>query len=111
MGSSLGANMIAKFLAESRQDFPLRAAVLISAPIDLKAAQVRIMQPRNALYHRYLLDRMKRECLAGPARLAAGEKEAIAGSRSIYAFDDLFVAPRGGFDGAEDYYARCSAAR
>jgi predicted alpha/beta-fold hydrolase len=110
VGYSLGANMLLKFLAEYRPDFPLRAAAAISAPIDLKAAQVRLMAPRNALYHRYLLARMKAETRSGAA-LSAVERSAVARARSVYQFDDGFVAPAGGFADAEDYYRRCSAGR
>jgi len=42
-------------------------------------------------------------------RLADPERAAIAAARTIYAFDDTFVAPRNGFADANDYYARCSA--
>jgi len=110
VGYSLGANMLLKFLAEHAGDFPLRAAASVSAPIDLKATQERMMAPRNAFYHRYLLDRMKAESLDA-AGLGESQRRAIEGVRSIYEFDDVVVAPRGGFDGAEDYYRRSSARR
>ena len=111
MGSSLGANMMIKFLAEYGAEFPLHAAVSLSAPIELKAAQRRIMEPSNTLYHRFLLRRMKQECLADSTALSAREREALLRARHVYDFDNAFVAPRGGFDGADDYYARCSARR
>ncbi len=111
IGYSLGANMLLKFLAEEAAGFPLRAAVSVSAPIDLKAAQEAIMRPRNAVYHRYLLTRMKRDALEGAAETSAAERRAVEGARSVYEFDDRFVAPRGGFAGAEDYYSRCGARR
>ncbi len=111
VGYSLGANMLLKFLAEHAGDFPLRAAASVSAPIDLKATQERMMAPRNALYHRYLLGRMKAESLATPAGLGDSQRRAIERIRSIYQFDDVVVAPRGGFDGAEHYYRQTSARR
>ncbi len=110
-GYSLGANMLLKFLAEHGDAFPIRAAAAVSAPIDLKATQQRIMAPRNALYHGYLLRRMRAEALDGAAEITAGERRAVLGARNIYQFDDAFVAPRSGFAGAEDYYAKCSAAK
>ncbi len=110
-GFSLGANMLLKFLAEQGTGFPIKAAAAVSAPIDLKATQQRIMAPRNALYHRYLLGRMKAESLDSAAGLGENQRRAIERTRSIYQFDDLVVAPRGGFAGAEDYYRRSSARR
>jgi predicted alpha/beta-fold hydrolase len=86
----------------------VRGAVAISAPIDLRAAQQRIMQPRNALYHRHLLRQMKQDAQrAGYAHVTA---DLLARVRSVYDFDDLIVAPANGFTSADDYYARCSAA-
>jgi len=111
VGYSLGANMLLKFLAEHAGDFPLRAAASVSAPIDLKATQERMMTPRNAFYHRYLLGRMKAESLDAAGGLDESQRRAIERTRSIYEFDDVVVAPRGGFDGADDYYRRSSARR
>lgn len=109
VGYSLGANMLLKFLAEHAAAFPIAAAAAVSAPIDLKATQERIMTPRNALYHRYLLARMKAEALDGPAVASDEEREGIRRLRTVYEFDDRRVAPQGGFAGADDYYRRCSA--
>jgi predicted alpha/beta-fold hydrolase len=36
-------------------------------------------------------------------------KAAALRARTVYEYDDRFVAPRNGFADAEDYYARCSA--
>ena len=108
VGYSLGGNLLLRFLAEEAAAFPVLAAACVSAPIDLKAAQQRVMAGRNWLYHRYLLGRMRREALAAPAPLDDAVRRAIAGARSVYAFDDSVVAPANGFAGAEDYYARCS---
>jgi uncharacterized protein len=110
MGFSLGGNLLLKFLGEGG-DRRLRGAVAISAPLDLAAGARRLMARRNAFYHRIILGHMKVESLAPAAALTAGERAAIAGAGSVVAFDDRFVAPRNGFAGAADYYARCSAGR
>lgn len=110
LGFSLGANMLLKFLGEDGHDLPVRAAVSVSAPLDLKRTQLAFMAPRNALYHAWLLRLMKREALATPGGLEAPYARAAVGARSVYEFDDKLVAPRNGFAGAEDYYAHCSAA-
>jgi uncharacterized protein len=111
MGYSLGANMLLRFLAEEAADFPLRAAVAVSAPIDLKAVQRRLMQPRNRVYHRYLLTRMRAEALATPRELTPAERAAIRSADSVFAYDEQVIAPRNGFAGADDYYAQCSGLR
>ncbi len=106
-GYSLGGAILLKFLSEFRDEFPIRAAAAVSAPIDLTQASRRVRHIRNRPYTRWLLRRMKAE-VAGAA-LSADEHEAIASARSIYQFDDGFVAPHHGFDGAEHYYLECSA--
>jgi uncharacterized protein len=104
VGYSLGANMLLKYLGEQGRRAPLLGAVSISAPIDLKATQQRFMQRRNRRYHDHILARMKEGILASD--LERADLDAIS---SVYEFDDRLVAPRNGFAGADDYYARCSA--
>lgn len=110
IGYSLGGNIVLKYLAEKPLAVEPLCAVVVSAPIDLAAASRRMMAPRNRLYHRWLLNRMSEEAAAGSAVLSDAERAAIAGARSVYAFDDRFVAPRNGYADADDYYRQCSAA-
>lgn len=107
MGFSLGGNMLLKFLSEFGRDFPIRAAVAVSTPIDLGESAVRLMRPRNGIYQRYLLKRMK-EQWAGSG-LEGDPAAALQDAVSILEFDDRIVAPVNGFSGAVDYYARNSA--
>ncbi len=107
VGYSLGGNMLLKFLTEHGGGFPIRAAATVSAPIDLAATTRHIMRPRNLIYHRRLLAGMKRDALAGGLRPA--ERDAVEAARTVYEFDDGFVAPRHGFGGADHYYAACAA--
>jgi predicted alpha/beta-fold hydrolase len=111
VGYSLGGNMLLKFLADHGADVAVLGATSVSAPIDLAAAVRRMMAPRNALYHRWLLRHMKQEATGGAADLSPAEREAIRRARSIYEFDRDFVGPRHGYKGADDYYAENSAKR
>ncbi|MGE5767345.1 MAG: YheT family hydrolase [Bacteroidota bacterium] len=111
VGYSLGANMLLRFLAEEAADFSITAAVSVSAPIDLKAAQRCLMRPRNWVYHRYLLTRMRAEALATPRPLTPAERAAIVSADSVFAYDEQVIAPRNGFAGADDYYRQCSGQR
>lgn len=107
-GVSLGGNTLLKFAAEHPSHPDVLAYATACAPIDLKAAQQRIMAPRNGVYHRHLLKHMK----AGASRSAQDKNTMAATLRrvdSVYAYDDLIVAPQNGFTDAEDYYAKCSA--
>lgn len=108
VGYSLGGNAVLKLMGEGR-GLPIRAAASVSAPIDLRRTAYRFTDARNVLYHRWMLARMKREAVAEGAAITPAEREAVASARTVIAFDDRFIAPRNGFAGAEDYYARCSA--
>ena len=107
VGYSLGANLLLKFLSEGAGKVTKAASV--SAPIDLLATSKRILAPRNRVYHDYLLRRMIADALVPHADLGPVSRETVAGVRTIWDYDDRVVAPRNGFDGANDYYARCSA--
>lgn len=109
VGYSLGGNVLLKLLAEAGSGSPIRRAAAVSPPVDLAAAARCILRPRNRLYHRYLLARMKDEARATRGGLDARLGEAVNAARDIVAYDDTAVAPRYGFASAADYYARCSS--
>ena len=109
IGYSLGANMLLKYLGEEGGRAPCLAAVSVSAPINLAATSEAFHRPRNRVYLQYLLSRMKAESLAQGAMLNIEERARIKAARSVREFDERFVAPRNGFAGADDYYARCMA--
>ena len=108
MAVSLGANVLLKFLAEYPRFAHVKAAVAVSPPVDLKSAQLRIMNQRNRYYHQYLLNRM---------RLGVQNTDFIKENKiinldkitTVYDFDDQIVAPANGFSGAADYYQNCSS--
>jgi predicted alpha/beta-fold hydrolase len=106
---SLGGNMLLKFLGEQGRRAPVLGAVSVSAPIDLKATQLRFMQRRNKAYHDFLLSRMKVEIAAPNSAIATEQRAGLDRVTTVYEFDDRIVAPGNGFAGADDYYARCAA--
>ena len=109
VGYSLGGNMLLKYLGEAESAAEVLGAVSVSAPFDLAISSRRIREPRNWFYHRHLLTQIKAEALTPTAGLTPDERRAIEACRSIYEFDEHFVAARHGFAGADDYHARCSA--
>ncbi len=108
MGLSLGGNVLLKFLAEYPRFAQVKAAVAVSPPVDLKAAQVRIRDGRNKVYHNYLLKRMKLG-IQGSDLITENEIHNLDKIASVYDFDDQIVAPGNGFADAEDYYSSSSA--
>lgn len=111
IGHSLGGNLVLKFMGEGPGDAPVLGAVAVSTPLGLAAASLRIQSRRNAIYHLYLLHGLKSEALAPGAGVTSAQRAAIAAARTIWEFDDRFVAPCFGFRDAADYYERNSAGR
>jgi uncharacterized protein len=109
VGYSLGGNMLLKYLGETGTETPISAAMSVSAPIDLAATSTRFHRSRNFLYQRYLLNRMKSDALKARGGLPSTFQAAVADVRTVYEFDDKYIAPRFGFGTATDYYAQCSA--
>ena len=109
VGYSLGGNMLLKFVGEHGAASPVRAAVSVSAPIDLEACSRRMLQRRNAVYQAYLMRNMRAEALAPIADMTEPQRRAVREARSIWDFDTHVTAPRNGFVGAEDFYRRNSA--
>jgi predicted alpha/beta-fold hydrolase len=111
VGYSLGGAMLLKYLGEEGAASPLAAAATVSAPIDLAVTCRYMMRLRNRLYHHYILGLMKVEATGEGAVVSAAERGAIMGARTVWDYDDVFIAPRYGFASAEDYYERCRPTR
>lgn len=109
VGYSLGGNALLKMLGEGATPVPVLAAASVSAPIDLARTSRTFMAPRNVLYHRWLLDRMKLETVGDGAVIDARWVEAARTVRSVYEFDDRIIGPWNGWSGADEYYAVNSA--
>jgi uncharacterized protein len=111
IGYSLGANVLLKYLGERGTATPVRAAVSVSAPLDLAGTSRRLMQPRSYVYQQYMLRDMRIEAVSRAAEVTAAERAAIRGARTIWEFDHRFTAPRNRYPSAEAYYADNSSER
>jgi len=111
VGYSLGGAMLLKYLGEEGGSSPLKAAASVCAPIDLAITCRNMMRPRNRIYHHHLLSQMKIEATGEGAVLSANERAAIMKSRTVWEYDDVFIAPHYGFGSAENYYERCKPLR
>ncbi len=109
IGFSLGGHLALRAATESQLDSRVRAVVAISAPLELAACCQVIDLPSRWLYRRYMLTNLL-EIYAEVAkkREVPIPVECLRKVRHFREFDDQVVAPRFGFDSAEDYYARAS---
>lgn len=108
VGFSLGGNLLLKYLGEHGRRAPVLAAASVSAPIDLAASQLRLMQRRNRVYHDFMLSGMKEGLLVAPD-LSDELKRVVESVPDVREFDDRLTAPLNGFAGVDDYYERCKA--
>ncbi len=109
LGYSLGGNMLLRYLAAD-PDPRVRAAAAVCSPIDLAASARRIDEPRGAFYRRHVLRALKEiyRHVAREREVPLPVPEAIR-IDTIEGWDEQVIAPRHGFLGAEDYWAKTSA--
>ena len=110
VGYSLGGNVLLKYLGESGDNTPLRAAVGVCVPLNLHTCAEALDKGFSKFYQRYLLKRMKASVKRkfNPHTAAFNWSEAMA-ARTFAEFDDTVTAPLHGFDGMQDYYDKCSS--
>lgn len=110
VGYSLGGNVLLKYLGESGNETPLKAATAICAPLNLHECAKALNNGFSKTYQRHLLKRMKKSVARKFDRhTAAFDWERAMNSKTFAEFDDSVTAPLHGFKGMQDYYDRCSS--
>lgn len=112
VGFSLGGGCMLNLAASAKG--LLHATVAVSAPLDLATVSRLINKPLNLPYRAYILRSLLRQA-RDFARLhpqrTGFDPAKLKDVRTIWAYDDLVVAPMHGFGDAERYYAQVSAGR
>lgn len=110
VGYSLGGNVLLKYLGESVDTTPLRAACAVCVPLNLHICAEALNVGFSRFYQRLLIKRMKRSLARKFDRhtFAFNWDRAMAAA-TFAEFDDAVTAPLHGFDGIDDYYDRCSS--
>ncbi|WP_018150899.1 YheT family hydrolase [Leeia oryzae] len=116
VGISLGGNAMLKWLGEYPEKARqwVRAAVSISAPMDLTKAGDSLDKGWNRrLYSQTFLKtlkpKLKQLLIRHPALQHRYSMEKLARIDTIRAFDDLFTAPLHGYRDVNDYWQRASS--
>jgi len=109
LGYSLGGNMMLRYLAND-PDPRVYAAAAVCSPIDLEKGARAIDKPRGAFYRRHVLKALKEiyQHVAVHRDVPLPAPEALR-IDTIEEWDERIIAPRHGFTGAADYWARTSA--
>jgi predicted alpha/beta-fold hydrolase len=109
----MGGNLVLKLAGEWGSNAPpeFRAVAAVCPAMDLAASADALHAPGNRLYESYFLWNLRRR-LREKARLFPDsfDPARLQGIRSLRDFDERVTAYYCGFQGADDYYAQCSAA-
>jgi uncharacterized protein len=110
VGWSLGANVLLKYLGEEGAAAPVKAAVGVCAPFQLKPCAQQLRTGFSRLYQYHLLTELRDMVRRKHARVALPVDLAeVARCKDFFEFDNLVTARLNGFRDAEDYYARASS--
>ncbi|MDN4502964.1 hydrolase [Alteromonadaceae bacterium BrNp21-10] len=114
VGFSLGANMLLKLLGENPTQKILKAAVCVSPPFRLEDCAAAINHGFSNNYQKYLLRSMVRKLTAKMAILDYSQYldislDSLKKLTTFREFDEYVTAPLHQFNGAQDYYDKCSA--
>jgi uncharacterized protein len=111
IGYSLGANALLKYLGEEGNSCPLRAAVAVSAPIDMESCSWKLEEASGRLYNFFFLRGLRSLLRMKAHQIAPLGIDVRAGlkSRTCREYDDRITAPLYGFTSCDDYYRKSSA--
>ena len=114
VGYSLGGNMLLKLLGELKENSFIKAAISVSAPLQLDVCAYKMDTGFSKFYQHILLkdlrnslhEKYKKHNLE---KLIGLKKSEINKLDTFWKFDDLYTAPIHGFKSVNDYYTRSSA--
>ncbi|MGE3819452.1 MAG: YheT family hydrolase [Isosphaeraceae bacterium] len=111
VGFSLGGNLALKLAAEAgNTPLPgLDCVVAANPPIDLAASCRYIQRPGSRVYDRQFVKLLVADVKRRHRTFPDLGPVAFPKLMSLFDFDERYTAPRNGFQGARDYYARSSS--
>ena len=111
IGFSLGGNASLKLAGEdgANPSGNLDSVIAVCPPADLGASSQKLERPENRLFNRYFSRRMVQH-IDALCRIRPGVfRPKMPKNVSLKGFDDLYTAPLGGFQSADEYYRKSSA--
>lgn len=106
---SLGGNVLLKWLGETGNGNPLKKAVAVSVPFKLQDAAERLQLGLSKIYRNYLLTSLRKTYVEKLNVIESPSIVDVQQLKSFWEYDDKVTAPLHGFDGAQDYYDKCSS--
>jgi uncharacterized protein len=110
IGFSLGGNLTLKYVGEKSANINslIKAAVAFSVPLDLASSSRRIS--KQVVYNQRFLSSLRKKIRIKAAQFPDKiDLKKLENLKTLWQFDDAFTAPIHGFQGAADYYEKCSS--
>lgn len=112
IGFSLGGNITLKMLGENREHpLPkqLDSAIAVSPPIDILSSNLLLNKQKNKVFDKFFVKNLLKHIEICHKHFPDLPTFDLPKSLTLYMFNDLYIAPRAGFQNALDYYNRCSS--
>lgn len=110
VGFSLGGNVLLKYLGEQGDSSKLKKGVGVSVPVDLKSSALHLEKGFNRIYLNRFLKNLKIKVEQKQSDFPdAIDYDKILSSVNFREFDEYCTAPIHGYEGAFDYWERCSS--
>ena len=111
VGFSMGGNLVLKMAGECAAETPpeIKGFVAVAPALDLAACADALAEPRNFVYQRHFVRRLKARIRKKASLFPETYKlNGLNKIRTVREYDDALTAPHSGFRDASDYYARSS---
>lgn len=110
VGFSLGGNVLLKYLGEEKEKSKLKKAIGVSVPLDLKSSALHLEKGFNKIYLNRFLKNLKVKVEQKKVEFPeAIDYEKTLNSVNFREFDEHCTAPIHGYEGAFDYWDKCSS--
>jgi len=110
IGYSLGGNVLLKWLGETSDKNPLKAAIAVSVPFDLHKALTRIEHGFSQVYQWYLVKGARERLLQKFEKIESPiDMSVLSGVYGIQELDWKYTVPMHGFRSVEEYYTTSSS--
>jgi uncharacterized protein len=111
IGFSLGGNIVLKLAGESAADpvDNLHAVAALAPPIDFERCAALLAMPKNHFYEQFFIRALLRQVRDRQRHFENHGAPGFPRRLTLRLFDDLYTAPRSGFDNAGHYYRTASS--
>ncbi len=111
VGFSLGGNIILKMAGEYEEKIEelVSKIIAVNPPIDMQSSIEHLSE--NRFYERYFMSLLREEVAFRHETFEDLPPIRISSEMTLLEFDELYIAPQSGQNGAAEYYQACSAGR